>query len=515
MERIFYNSDVRDPITGGSIYVFDTSYLPPTDSINYDMFIPMLMANLPSEPYVLMMFSCGLNKISWVWGLKFLKLFLEDNGSNINNLKKVVTVHNSWFIKSVTQIVSNYNSTRRSISSVNKIIETFSVESPFSINEGTGPKIINCKNITELSHYIDITKLKISLNVYKYDMQQENTLVLAGRPRQLLHSHTKVNVDTDPEFFHHFYQIFNIIDSYGTRAELLFHKPGNKVNTDIFFSCINRDQLFWINDWDIYCIAAVFKRFLIELPEPLIPVLLVPIPMADDYDSTSRVVSKIVNSYSPESNYRIIFLQIFDLMYRFVLNTKTTKHTSVTLAKCMSHCLSHEIISHSNSAGIQIASRTIRNIIDHWPKLRNHYRGFQTVGQTIAGAQTDEAFDESYETSHDLSINDEADESRVAINTSNILDSEAGLDPWKEEEEEEKSFIVTPSKPRHLSDVSNIAVPQFPPQKYKFATIKKEPKAEEVLIVNSKKPVIRGRKVAQLASLFEERNTGFGILENM
>ena len=517
MDRIFYNSDAHDPISGAPIYIFDTSYLPPTDSINYDMFIPMLVSHLPSEPYVLMMFSCGLNKVSWVWGLKFLKLFLADNENNIHKLTKVVTVHNSWFIKSLTQIVSNYNSTRRSISSVNKIIETFTVELPFSVKEGTGPKVINCRNISELSHYIDITKLKISLNVYKYDMQQENALVLAKRPRKLLHQYTRVNVDTDPAFFHHFYQIFNIIDTYGTRAELLFHKPGNKMNTDIFFACINRDQHFWINDWDMYCIATVFKRFLAELPQPLIPVNLVPVPMADDYDSTLALVKIFMDFYEPKSNYHIIFLQIFDLMYRLVLNTKTTKHTPLTLAKCMSHCMSQEMISQNNSAGIQIAGRTIKNVIDHWPKIRNQYRGFQTVIQTIIGAQTDDGHDESYETSYDLSMNDEGDESRVAMNTSTILDSEVGLDPCQEEEEENYSDAAppTPRKPRHLSDVSNIAHPQFPPQKYKFTTTKIEPKPEEITVVNSKKPVIRGRKVAQLASLFEERNTGFSILENM
>jgi hypothetical protein len=204
-------------------------------------------------------------------------------------------------------------------------------------------------------------------------------------------------------------------------------------------------------------------------------------------------------------------------MYRLVLNTKTTKHTPLTLAKCMSHCMSQEMISQNNSAGIQIAGRTIKNVIDHWPKIRNQYRGFQTVIQTIIGAQTDDGHDESYETSYDLSMNDEGDESRVAMNTSTILDSEVGLDPCQEEEEENYSDAAppTPRKPRHLSDVSNIAHPQFPPQKYKFTTTKIEPKPEEITVVNSKKPVIRGRKVAQLASLFEERNTGFSILENM
>merc|ERR1712080_403344 len=111
---------------------------------------------------------------------------------------------------------------------------------------------------------------------------------------------------------------------------------------------------------------------------------------------TLALVKIFMDFYEPKSNYHIIFLQIFDLMYRLVLNTKTTKHTPLTLAKCMSHCMSQEMISQNNSAGIQITGRTIKNVIDHWPKIRNQYRGLQTVIQTIIGAQTDDGHDESY-----------------------------------------------------------------------------------------------------------------------
>lgn len=545
MDRILYCSDVRDPISGGPVYIFDTSYLPPTDSINYDMFIQVLVSHLPLEPYVLVMFSCGLNKISWVWGLKFLKLFLGDNDNNIRKLTKVVTVHDSWFVRSVTQIVSNYNSTRRSISSVNKLIETFKVELPFSTSSEAGPKIINCKNLYELSHYTEITKLKISLNVYKYDVWQEGPLVLAKRPCQLLHQYTRVNADTDPAFFHHFYQIFHIIDTHGTRAELLFHKPGNKINTDIFFACINRDQHFWINDWDMYCIGAVFKRFLAELPQAMINVDLITEPVFD-LDTAALAVKRLMDSYEPKSNFLVVFVQLFDLMHRLVLNTKTTKHTPATLAKCMVHCLSHE--GRKNNTGrLQTAIVTIKSILEHWAKIRITYRGFASISQTILSAQSDEGLDESYETSHDLSLNEEADESRVAMNTSTILDLEVGLGPWKEEDENDEEYETqkqqteeenciqeetpnvphkllqapewkpearVPHKPRHLLDVSNIAQPQFPPQKYKFATSIRQ-HTEEAPLVPSKKPVIRGRKVAHLASLFEERTAGFSILENM
>lgn len=73
MDRIFYKSDLRDPTTNYPIYIFDTSYLPSPDIINYNEFLITLMSYLPIKPYVLIMFSCGLNKISWIWGHKLYK----------------------------------------------------------------------------------------------------------------------------------------------------------------------------------------------------------------------------------------------------------------------------------------------------------------------------------------------------------------------------------------------------------------------------------------------------------
>lgn len=114
MERIFYKTNLCDPSTQLPIFIFDTSYLPSTEVISYDEFIPTLMKHLPKENYVLVMFSCGLNKISWIWGIKFLKSFLTDNNENhLDRLAKIISVHDSWFVKSITQIFKNYNTTRK------------------------------------------------------------------------------------------------------------------------------------------------------------------------------------------------------------------------------------------------------------------------------------------------------------------------------------------------------------------------------------------------------------------
>lgn len=70
-----------------------------------------------------------------------------------------------------------------------------------------------------------------------------------------------------------------------------------------------------------------------------------------------------------------------------------------------------------------------------------------------------------------------------------------------------------------LTDVSNI-LGQYPPQKYKFSRPEKpvnmpvtlEPAAP---LSPVKKTVIRGRKVGELAKLFEERAQGLEVLQSM
>ena len=59
---------------------------------------------------------------------------------------------------------------------------------------------------------------------------------------------------------------FQNSENNGNKVELILYKPGNKFKCDILYQCILRNQLIWINDWDLYSIATVFKRILLELP---------------------------------------------------------------------------------------------------------------------------------------------------------------------------------------------------------------------------------------------------------
>ncbi|ODV77993.1 uncharacterized protein CANTADRAFT_26959 [Suhomyces tanzawaensis NRRL Y-17324] len=600
MDRILYKSDILDPTSGFPVYIFDTSFLPSTESINYEEFIPTLMTGLPTSPYVLIMFSCGLNKISWIWGIKFLKKFLADS-SNLDNLLKIITVHDSWFVKSITQIFANYNMTKKNFAQLNKLIDTFTITTLGDLLTSgveTGPSssvtknvIIHCSSISQLSNYVDITKLKISLNVYKHNLLIENEIKLAMRYTPLLNPYTKLHPQTNPVFYHHFYQIFNIINNYGDKVELLFHKPGNKINTDVFYQCIDRNQLIWINDWDLYCISTGFKRILMELSSPLISSSIIPLPIKDDFTYTFNTFQKIfsVHSQDASNEFGQLLVQICDLCHKILKNNDITKHTPLTLSKSLCYSLSHELISSHNKDSISIVIRFFKNTLEYWDDLSKKF-SYTTVKQIVNG-DNNQKLDDSYDLSYDLTVDEaqaiEADEEeenyRVSFITTNILNSSERPLPYHAKTQSfstdnayphtpksvtshrsasptrghegsdsmfsgyssnssaSSAFTLTsstnssanvpnpsPYPKKKLSDVSNLFL-QHPPQKYKFESTLKTgtinsqhsrskslpPQLNMESTVPVKKPVIRGRKVGELAKLFEERTQGLELLSSM
>lgn len=548
MDRIFYKADVVDAYTNYPYYIFDTSYLPSPDAIDYNLFIPTLMEHLPSEPYLVIMFSCGLNKVSWMWGIKFLKAFLtpdSDNARNVDNVHKIIAVHESWFVKSISQILTNFSLSKKKLSTLFDLSKRNNI-------------LVSCDTLAALSHHVDITRLKLSLNIYKHDAHI--TLLPAidlGFPADtLITPLTRFSPASDPIFYHHFYQIFHIVDTYGHKVELLFHRPGKKLSTDILFMCLARNQLLWINDWDLNCIASCFKKILHDVSSPLLPVDMIALPMRDDFDYTLGVFNKIMTStLAPE-----VLFQVLLLCEKIVVNTHITKHTPASLLKCLCHALTHELISQQNKHRISMAVRFMKNLLTHWRHIKPLYaRRFSTVQQVIDGEDLHDAtIDELYNMSHEITMDDvdSADDepystSKNTLSTdvaSGLNDSDTLLDlkhpplpagpsldvasslndtlldkqhppiPARERAVEPEAAVLEPKTLAKLHDISNVQL-QYPPQKYKFERPVKEPSSmaapPKAPPKQVKVPVVRGRKVGELAKLFEEREQAMEILRTM
>lgn len=610
MDRIFYKSAVSDAYTGYPIYIFDTSYLPVPEEVDYDLFVPALMVLLPEEPYVVVMFSGGLNKINWIWGIKFLRSFLSPDSRNVRNvddLYMMIAIHESWFVRSLSQIFTNF---------------AFSKWANLNFLSESRRKnlLVSCSTLSDLHTYVDVTTLKLSLNIYVHDAQISMSPDLDLNPVPPLIASVLTTFDSHeyPLFYHHFYQVFHIVNTYAADVELLFHRPGNKLHTAILYSCIMRNQLVWINDWDLNCIASCFKKLLMAVHGPLIDVDLIPIPIGDDLRCTSTTFALLMQQkYANE-----VLFQILELCHRIIENTATTKHTLSTLLKSLCTVLTHEPVMQDNKVRIAVSLRYFKNLVQHWPTIRLSYKDrFRTVRDIVYNEfslhETDRLFI-SYNMTMDDASDDHLEES-VSLDTVEALDwtsfslaiefeqnlnsdisediggshskpaaspsralSKTQLEPktdakarrkqnkktenieeteiLREETETEKNgnscdglgyrntrkFIDMESNNQSASELRSKAqqsedsasriieklsllhisnqtlkkpevMVQFPPQKYKFQRkeISRRSPVVKQRLTTVKKPVVRGRKVGELARLFEERAEAMHILQGM
>lgn len=556
MERIFYKTDIIDAYSGHPFYIFDTSFLPAPEDIDYDKFVPSLMQWLPHQPYNVILFSCGLNNINWIWGIKFLKAFLALSSSAAENIHKIFAVHESWFVKSVTQIFSNFLVSKKGLLGLST--------SGILFNN----LIISCQSLSELSQYVDITRLKISLNIYRHDYETTlSTTIHWHCPIDpIITSKSTYSPAQSPLFYHHFYQLFNIVDTYGDKAELLFHKPGKKVNTDILFNCIQRNQLIWINDWDLHCVASCFKKILMEVPVVLLPIENISLPIQDSPQYTKATFQRFMALGSASA----VLFQILDFCDKVVLNNRVTHHTTLSILKSLCHPLSHELVSVQNKHRISIAVRFLRNVLNHWREISVPYRPlFKSVRLIVNGEEkADRTIDELYNMSYDITVDNSvsSEDEREQNSSTEIVSDDLKSTPSSESIRETsimnlnksgspvslnndsmtslysdmRNDILTPDnlapdvplvlksplvsevapKPQAKPPNPNVQL-QFPPQKYKFERRESElkafaqPKSETETTPQVKKPVIRGRKVGELTKLFEQRCEAMEILKTM
>lgn len=572
MERIFYQSDVVDAYSGLPIYIFDTSFLPSPETIDYDQFIPAMINILPRTPYVVIMLSCGLNQFNWVWGVKFLKSFLASD-VNVENLHKIISVHDSWFVRSITQLVTNFAFSKKTTVRLNALF----TRSPSKDN-----LLIRCETLSHLSAYVDITKLKLSLNIYRHEAETQMTpkLFLEYPVPTLVTSKTRFCQTSDPDFYHHFYLIFHIVSTHGTQVELLFHKPGNRLNSEILFLCIMRNQLIWINDWDLHCIASCFKRLLIEMPQRLVNREHIILPMDDSFEYTVGVFNHMV---SHDQTGAVLF-QIMDMCWRISQNASTTRHSPRSIVRSLCFSLTHE--PHLKSEKLGSTIRFLENVVEHWPKIKPLHRSrYPTVENVVEGENFhNSTIDELYNMSHEISVDEViSDEEKSDFTASYLSDkssfslvgtifenpdsitskvkiaaprdlqsptkrancdspikpkpknhnlpaeliSQPEISPQRKPKSTPKLPIDAPvkftadpdvKKEKRLNDISNVLI-QWPPQKYKF---EKKPSIVNLQVKETAKPndpvrrpVIRGRKVGQLTKLFEERSQAMEILTSI
>ena len=183
------------------------------------------------------------------------------------------------------------------------------------------------------------------------------------------------------------------------------------------------------------------------MPFALVPYELILLPIQDDLEYTQATLNAIVTShqqYAKTINYDQLLLQLFQLFTNLVSNEHVTKHTTTTIAKCMAHCLSHEIVS-TDKSRVLVIQRFIKNVLLYWEKLKASYE-FPSVEDIVSGKHQPNHSEIAYEMSYEVTYEEDSDDDdgRVLFNASNILFSNSEL------ELEEKPKAKAKEVPRSL-----------------------------------------------------------------
>ncbi|EHN01805.1 Ecm25p [Saccharomyces cerevisiae x Saccharomyces kudriavzevii VIN7] len=304
-----------------------------------------LVMKLPQAPYSLVIFSSGFSqrKISWVYGIKmFAKLPKETKFY----LQKFFIVHESFFVRSVYQVVSNAMNFN--------FLDSKDSQHDF-------PSLVHVLDLTSLSELIDITRLRISLNVYLYDYQISEHIDV---PEEYYNRLTPLAMRQYRQLI--FDKIFKKLRSDAVICELIFQKPGNYKKVNIFLDIIKRNNYIDLSQWDIYSLASVWLNFFIKnKAKPLIPIELISLPIVDDFEFTCETFRKIIKF----NQYQDLFMVIFPFFNKIIAHNEMTKHDSRSLSKALTPALCKEKLSIMTNDRLAIGSRYIKNLLDFFSEI--------------------------------------------------------------------------------------------------------------------------------------------------
>ena len=364
INNIFFKSYSIDPNSGHSIYVFDSTYLPDPQLVGngkqvYDLLIDKLMdtliEKLPSAPYSLVVFSSGFSqkKISWIYGVK---MFAKIPKELKYYLQKTYIVHESFFVRTVYQVLSNAMSIKflTRMKQYNNELTTPLEEDTV---EDSSFSIIHVPDLTSLSRLIDITRLRISLNVYLHDYSLSEYIDV---PELYFTRLSDISKRKYRQLI--FDKIFKKLSIHASQTELVFQKPGSYKKVNIFLDIIERNNYIDISQWDIYSLASVFLNFLKNKANPLVPIDLITLPILDTVEYTAEIFEKIISF----NKYYDLFITIFPLFISILDSPEMSQHTSKSLSKAIAPSLCKEKISITNNDRLAVGTRFIKNLLENF-----------------------------------------------------------------------------------------------------------------------------------------------------
>ncbi|KAH3899754.1 Ecm25p SCDLUD_004041 [Saccharomycodes ludwigii] len=361
INNIFYQSYAYDN-NNNLIYVFDSTYLPSYDLIGdkavfdllMDKITDKLISKLPDTPYSLVAFTSGFgkNNISWIYGIKMYSKLPQHSK---NYLQRLYIVHESFWVRTVYQVFKNAMNIK------------FLNNNPINLATGTvGGNEVIIEYVSDLSQLslqknIDITKLRISLNVYLHDYSIKECIDI---PTKYLRSKNDIlNRQYRQSMFD---KIFNKLKLESIKYELVFTKPGNFRKINILLGVIERNNYVDLSQWDIYSLATVFLNFIKNKSKPFFPIDMITLPISDDLEYTLNIFQKMVEF----NDYYMLIVVIFPIFLNLLKHQNVTKHTYHTLSKSLVTTFCKEKVSIKSENRLAIGKRFIKNVLIHFENIR-------------------------------------------------------------------------------------------------------------------------------------------------
>lgn len=323
LNKIFFKTETYDPSTNYPVYIFDSTALPNPNNCNFQSVIDSLVQRIPDTRYVLVFFTAGLSNdpqfsinhkghpsagknvdngdtdsdatssaaaittFSWVWGVKAFKSISKEKR---RHLRKIYIVHESWWIRALTEVLKNLISSK--------------------FMNSKQKKVLHINNLSELSKHLDITKLNISLANYYYEFHNnsENDTLKSNKNKNRnradstsvseineINMATKIIVPIHLQdvfgipfyenqlswyyynlIFFKINQMFYFRINENVRHLILFHNnsPNIIFQSDLIKDAVSRNQLITLDEFDIYPLINIWKFFLKNLNgfDSLLPV---------------------------------------------------------------------------------------------------------------------------------------------------------------------------------------------------------------------------------------------------
>lgn len=522
-DKVVHISRTFDPVTRLPIVVVDSTQFPPPQSDIYSQLVNQVLERLPKTNYVVVFFACGApNKPSWSWVAKTYSMLDRPTKKRI---KKLYVVHESWWVRAVTEMLRGV------------------VSSKFK------RKIIHLSSLSQLAQHIDITLIDIKPAVYMHNNKVERQITIPRHSTPVF----GVNINYHGDSFdlpQLWYDVFSYLGVTGPNTKSIFNNLEYEHDVELVHvlkDAYDRGNLVDLDDYGPHVTASLLKLYLYKLPTAIIPIDKITLPLEDSIDYTLRIWDNL-----PLLS-RHLLPDLLSILTSIVAHASRTMQSPTTLAMSLVKCLTG--VSATNKEASAIATRYCRNLVEFWPNIcqkrdnydpenpfaspthsRNTSVELNIKKRPFAHKASSASMSSSYGSLpfYAISKNNSTPELRTEQSLIDLNDGDEAVDPFTVSSRTSSSSsagsiirptktsmgpppvpakskavaaasasILRPSQKPNINDgpPPEPKEPPSPPPKRKFG-----PRSKSVA------PTRRGKMVAELAKLYEEKGHSAQIL---